>query len=1702
MQKQKEEQESISLSAASQLSEADISKEKDAVAAAGEIKVKRWIEDVTGKQLDGKLAEELRSGEVLCELANAIRPQSIDKISRSPKPFDQRENITKFIAAARAFGVLDRENFDTNDLYDGSGIRQVLICLNALGRVSATVQGFNGPPLSVSAADRTGSVNQSGKVRSLGDTLKDKISLAPQKLEPGSVEFMQQQQREKAHRERKALEKAKQEFSVGVHPTKARAQRQPKKVGRRRSSGRKLNPAVVAVAEEARRELRAKAEFEAKESAAAIVRQQALAEKEFNADVKRLQQFHPPFNAKPAATMDMLDQVKFKQDQMKAKAAWEAAHESAGTEEVPDIIAAGLVKLRDAHAEHEAKAAAEAEANARVMEKKRQAQVAAKAEKDRLAKEDRQKTAAENKAKREAAQMRAAADSEAQEQSRSELQAKMKSNARTSTTQLDEAAAESKALTKAEVKAQTKELMRLVKTAKESEQVNEISVALKQYEEALSNAQAISARDRPSKKKLVSTVKLLVAKTCDLQALMQNHAEETSTPPMQASRSEVEANDTDENSDGEEAEPEPEPEPEPAGGNSKLVMNAAALLDSDDDEAEPEPEPEPAGGNSKVVMNAAALLDSDDDEAEPEPEPEPAGGNSKLVMNAAALLDSDDDEAEPEPEPELKDNLDGVDVFQAGARYKVLSKLAVRSSSEVISEKLGELPTGTIVKLKDVKTLDDGTVRVAVQRGWCNVKSKKGNDALERVNDTVKLSKLKGMIKSVDEVQAEKLVSREKMFTCKLKGKNVQVQAGGMSLQVLDKSGKPHSQHLYQTLESWNVTKKGLRLKTKSGATVLFTSSAQIANDIADAINLQTQALAAIKEKAEAAAKHEAQAGTSASNEELEVEETESQYGSFPVPLPSLNKRLEGVFDPFAFLDDDDLVEPGHDLITLVKPQSGFGMNLSADCVVTSFSDDGSCAQGAGVTRGSRIIQVNAREVLSRGDVVSILKKLQPGDEAKFLMQPAMPPCHGTLVVKIVSANNLLSADKSGKSDPYVCVRLDEVVAKTKVEKNTINPVFNEKLELPIDTYDAPESWNLGLEVWDWDLASKDDFLGECSLQLCDLFYDAGGWRTAVINGVYALSDPNDRLAATGAGSERAQLQQRMANGDDTPYGSINAQISFTPDPTVDPESPIVRARMTCSGLVQVQFKGKGKFQKVWLCLAPGRPSLTFTRDTQGGKVLRTANADNCMVQLPKQARKNHEHALRLDLAENDSSGDTKFIIAVDTEDELERWMSSLKSYSLFVDHADPTTAGSHDVQVQVAQPDEHGKFHATLQNKDVAVLPVRQGLQVFDAAIDKLMLEHIYPYASLASSIALDDGFEIQLLNGHTVKFGLSGSGKLVCEMIAAKLAPVSDKSRTSATSAASKEESKMQRLVRAQVEAELKDIRSTKKHVEKKQGVSVLDGTTIKDHDSKDSVEQPLGESDVQQAEVDSVLDAIAAVPHNSKDSVEQPLGESDVQQAEVDSVLDAIAAVPHDSKDSVEQPLGESDVQQAGVDSVLDAIAAVPHDSKDSVEQPLGEHDVDRSLPSILEGTQDELLSEQAAAATIETEQLASTEHRREEAAKLQAERQAAAEQHRELDTKKKADEQRQAREAAAAKLAEDAARDEEARVELAAQRETQTKAAAQKREAEMEAHRLQREEAVRRNASDQTAETQLAVDQIMGAFVEPAIDEADAATMKIL
>ena len=98
---QEEESANILLSATSQVSEGDIQSEKAASHNATSARVRTWIEAVTGTELADDLGDALKSGTVLCELANKITPGCVPKVSRSSMPFPQRENIGFFIAAAK-----------------------------------------------------------------------------------------------------------------------------------------------------------------------------------------------------------------------------------------------------------------------------------------------------------------------------------------------------------------------------------------------------------------------------------------------------------------------------------------------------------------------------------------------------------------------------------------------------------------------------------------------------------------------------------------------------------------------------------------------------------------------------------------------------------------------------------------------------------------------------------------------------------------------------------------------------------------------------------------------------------------------------------------------------------------------------------------------------------------------------------------------------------------------------------------------------------------------------------------------------------------------------------------------------------------------------------------------------------------------------------------------------------------------------------------------------------------------------------------------------------------------------------------------------------------------------------------------------------------------------------------------------------------
>lgn len=118
-----------------------------------EVQVMRWITALTGHDLEGvvsddrSLEDELRSGRILCELINAIRPGTVSRIETVDAPFRHRENIARFLDGARDLGLAETELFETRDLYDGGSKDRVCRCLFALGRACFHVEGYSGPCL-------------------------------------------------------------------------------------------------------------------------------------------------------------------------------------------------------------------------------------------------------------------------------------------------------------------------------------------------------------------------------------------------------------------------------------------------------------------------------------------------------------------------------------------------------------------------------------------------------------------------------------------------------------------------------------------------------------------------------------------------------------------------------------------------------------------------------------------------------------------------------------------------------------------------------------------------------------------------------------------------------------------------------------------------------------------------------------------------------------------------------------------------------------------------------------------------------------------------------------------------------------------------------------------------------------------------------------------------------------------------------------------------------------------------------------------------------------------------------------------------------------------------------------------------------------------------------------------------------------------
>ena len=95
----------------------------------------------------------------------------------------------------------------------------------------------------------------------------------------------------------------------------------------------------------------------------------------------------------------------------------------------------------------------------------------------------------------------------------------------------------------------------------------------------------------------------------------------------------------------------------------------------------------------------------------------------------------------------------------------------------------------------------------------------------------------------------------------------------------------------------------------------------------------------------------------------------------------------------------------------------------------------------------------------------------------------------GFLVVKVIKAEDLLAADFSGKSDPFVVLELVNNRLQTNTEYKTLAPIYNKTFEFRVRDVHEP----LLITVFDED-SDKNDFLGQIVIPLLNIKNDQLKW--------------------------------------------------------------------------------------------------------------------------------------------------------------------------------------------------------------------------------------------------------------------------------------------------------------------------------------------------------------------------------------------------------------------------------------------------------------------------------------------------------------------------------------------------------------------------------------------------------------------------------
>ncbi|KAI4821582.1 hypothetical protein KUCAC02_007181, partial [Chaenocephalus aceratus] len=233
------------------------------------------------------------------------------------------------------------------------------------------------------------------------------------------------------------------------------------------------------------------------------------------------------------------------------------------------------------------------------------------------------------------------------------------------------------------------------------------------------------------------------------------------------------------------------------------------------------------------------------------------------------------------------------------------------------------------------------------------------------------------------------------------------------------------------------------------------------------------------------------------------------------------------------------------------------------------------------------------------------------------------------LTVTIKEGRNLVPMDPNGLSDPYVKLKLipdprSESKQKTKTIKCCLNPTWNETFKFHLKEYDKDR--RLSVEIWDWDMTSRNDFMGSLSFGISELQKQGvDGWFKLLSQeeGEY-FNVPVAPEGEEGNEELRQKFERaKIGPGKNAEGKAANAAARFDSDGNQD--------RMKLADFNFLIVLGKGSFGKVMLAERQndgGALHSTFQSMDRLYFVMEYINGGDLMYQIQQVGKFKEPHAV------------------------------------------------------------------------------------------------------------------------------------------------------------------------------------------------------------------------------------------------------------------------------------------------------------------------------------------------------------------------------------------------------------------------------------------------------------------------------------------